>query len=197
MRLAHFASCCVVLVLVAAGVRAANKVDRPSREAEVSTSGSDDRYRSWTITAYGETHDKAKQRAEEKAWEKVCEYLARQEPPIHWRPDVNWVTNNLVKGPSPAKLVEMGDLGKAYEQTLTVKVEPKDYQKLVEQDRQELMRQRQLLLARILAGVVALLVAVVGYLRLDEATKGYYTLWLRLGALALVGGVGAALVLLA
>jgi hypothetical protein len=197
MRLARFASCCIVVVLIVAGVRAASGAARPSRDTSVSTSGSDSRYPSWTITAYGETDDRAKERVQEKAWEKVCSYLANQDPPVHWRPDVRWVNDNLVKGRSPAKQVEMDDLGKAYERQVQVEVDEKKYEKMIEQDRQELMRQRQLMLARILAGVVALLVAVVGYLRLDEATKGYYTLWLRLGALTLVGGVGAALLLLA
>jgi hypothetical protein len=199
MRPSHVASCCLVLALAVAGARGATKVGFAGREPEVSATGSDPRYKTWTVPAYGETDEKALDRAQQKAWEQVCDYLASQNPPIHWRPDVGWVSKHLVKARPPGKVVDTDDpvLGKAYLRTLTVEVGEKDYARVVELDRQELMKQRQLLLARVLAGLVALLVAVVGYLRLDEATKGYYTLWLRLGAVSLVAGVGLALLLLA
>jgi hypothetical protein len=52
--------------------------------------------------------------------------------------------------------------------------------------RQERMQERCGLLSRILAGVVALLLIGGGYLRLEEATKGYYTTALRLVAAGLL-----------
>ena len=58
-------------------------------------------------------------------------------------------------------------------------------------------RQRMLFLAKILAGLVSLLAATAGYLRLDELTKGYYTGWLRLAAAGLVGVAGLAIAMLA
>jgi hypothetical protein len=62
-----------------------------------------------------------------------------------------------------------------------------------EQKRVKLMRSRMVFLVKFLAGIVALLATVCGYLRLDEWSKGYYTKWLRLAA---VGCVGAVTVLL-
>ena len=44
-----------------------------------------------------------------------------------------------------------------------------------------------------LGGVVCLLLVVGGYLRLEEATKGYYTRLLRLTAIAVLIGVGVGL----
>jgi hypothetical protein len=195
MRLARFASLCV-LILVVAGLRAGGGEKRPRREAEIAMSGSA-RYPSWTITAYGVTPEKAEEVALNKASDQVRHYLAHLDPPVQWRPDGKWIDENLVKTRTAPKQVASDDplLDKAFERTLQIEVGPKQYREIVEYDRQECMEQRQLLLARILAGVVALLVAAVGYLRLDEATKGYYTLWLRLAALGLVGAVGAALVL--
>jgi hypothetical protein len=38
---------------------------------------------------------------------------------------------------------------------------------------------------------------VVGYFRLEEATKGYYTAWLRLAAVGLVAAAVAGLLLAA
>jgi hypothetical protein len=195
MRLARFASCGIALVLLVAGLCAAG--DRPAKQqkAVLLTSLGDSRYPTWKVTAYGETAEKADEQALEKARVVVCDYLRDQDPPVHWRPDARWVDDNLVKSRTPAEQKDFQEagLGKAWERTLQVEVGAKQYREILEHDRQVSMEQRQLLLARILAGVVALLVAAVGYLRLDEATKGYYTLWLRLGALALVGAVAALL----
>jgi hypothetical protein len=55
---------------------------------------------------------------------------------------------------------------------------------------------RQGVLGRVLAGLVALLVAVACYLRLEDATKGYYTTLLRLVAVAFVSLVAAGILFL-
>ncbi len=52
---------------------------------------------------------------------------------------------------------------------------------------------RQLMLAKFLAGLVAVLAAIGGYFRLEDATKGYYTAWLRLGAVSFVALIGASI----
>jgi hypothetical protein len=71
-----------------------------------------------------------------------------------------------------------------------------EQRKLRAQQRKQQVLQRQLLLGKGLAGLIALLAAVAGYLRLDEMTKGYYTNWLRVAAVGFVGAVGAVLVLI-
>ncbi|HEV3261836.1 MAG TPA: hypothetical protein VG013_33610 [Gemmataceae bacterium] len=53
-------------------------------------------------------------------------------------------------------------------------------------NRKQRMEQRMLPLAQVLGGLVALLAAVAGYVRLDEWSKGYYRRWLRLGAAGFV-----------
>jgi hypothetical protein len=58
-----------------------------------------------------------------------------------------------------------------------------------DQKRVKLMRSRMVLLVKFLAGIVALLATVCGYLRLDEWSKGYYTKWLKLAAVGCVGVV--------
>jgi hypothetical protein len=191
MRLARFASL-VALVLLAGGVcTAAGAV---THRAQISASG-DAKYPSWTVTAWGKTPQDGNEVALDKALKEVESYLARQDPPVHWKPSRDWVDRNLVKTRhQEVKVLNDEDLGDGYDVTLKVEVGPKQYREILERDREERVKQRDLLLARILAGVVALLVAVVGYLRLDEATKGYYTLWLRLGALGLVGAVAFVLI---
>ncbi len=59
--------------------------------------------------------------------------------------------------------------------------------------REHRMVQRHLLAGRLLAGLVVLLVVVWGYLRLEDATRGYYTRLLRVGALGLVALTAAVL----
>jgi hypothetical protein len=83
---------------------------------------------------------------------------------------------------------------------LRVEVSPRDrddmYQQeqlFQEQQRQVRATERQMILAKALAGFVAVLAAVAGYLRLEDATKGYYTTLLRLGAVTFLGLVGAAI----
>ena len=49
---------------------------------------------------------------------------------------------------------------------------------------------RLAVLGGVLGFVLACLAALAGYIRADEATKGYYTHWLRLVAAAGVGASG-------
>jgi len=74
-----------------------------------------------------------------------------------------------------------------------VEVLSSDLQDIYRQEQVYRIGQRQLFLARLLALVVAGLAAIATYLRLDEATKGYYTTLLRVGSIALVAMVGAGL----
>jgi hypothetical protein len=65
----------------------------------------------------------------------------------------------------------------------------KEIQKAEDYKRVTVMRSRMFFLVKFLAGIVALLGTVCGYLRLDEWSKGYYTKWLRLAAVGCVGAV--------
>jgi len=74
-----------------------------------------------------------------------------------------------------------------------IEEQERHYQVKQRQDRASL---RQGVLVRILGGMVALLAAVACYLRLEDATKGYYTTLLRLAAVGFVALVGAGIWLL-
>jgi hypothetical protein len=62
--------------------------------------------------------------------------------------------------------------------------------KMREQAREQRVTQRQHWMGLGLAGFIAVLLVAAGYLRLEEATKGYYTGLLRVSALSLLGMVG-------
>jgi hypothetical protein len=67
------------------------------------------------------------------------------------------------------------------------------FDKMQDQARQDVRQHRQVMLFRVLAGLVALLLVLGGYLRLEEATRGYYTGLLRLTAAVLLLFVAAGL----
>jgi hypothetical protein len=58
-----------------------------------------------------------------------------------------------------------------------------------DQRRLKVTEKRMVFLVKFLAGIVALLLTVCGYIRLDEWSKGYYTKWLRLVAIGCVATV--------
>lgn len=62
-------------------------------------------------------------------------------------------------------------------------------------ERQERVVDRHLSLARVLFGVLAVLLVVTGYLRLEEATKGYYTTLLRMAAIGVLVATAVGLVM--
>ena len=75
--------------------------------------------------------------------------------------------------------------------SLDVVLTAAQYREMREEDRKFRQKERLFILAKLLAAVVAVLAALAGYLRLDEATKGYYTTWLRLAAVGLAMAVAA------
>jgi hypothetical protein len=64
------------------------------------------------------------------------------------------------------------------------------------QERQGHAVVRQHVVLRVLGGVLALLLVVAGYLRLEEATRGYYTALLRVAALGVLATVVLALLMI-
>jgi hypothetical protein len=141
------------------------------------------------VVGYGRKLEDAEQDALEKAHKEVLDYLASQNPPVQWQPSPEYVSRNLVKhreeeGP------EQREIGPVYKVTLTVDV-GSHLQDILKHDRHHRMEVRQLLLAKVLGGLVVLFAIAALYFRLEEYTKGYYTLWLRLAALGLAAVTGA------
>jgi hypothetical protein len=172
------------------------------------------------------TDDDAVKDALDKAKAKVTEYLRSQTPPMEWSPDPVWIQQKLVRDlrdgdeltklefeknhdvqvaghAVPVETQEFDKLGEMRRAALLVEVSQFAQKEIVEQEktyqvnqRHERASLRQGVLVRVLAGLVALLAAVACYLRLEDATKGYYTTLLRLAAVAFVGLVGAGIWLL-
>jgi len=172
----------------------------PAQPAPTQPTAAETPFPTWNVKEAGQTLDDAEEMAQKKALEEIHSYLARQSPPIRWQPDLAWI-----KEQQPAllthKAVEEGTLPTSglsvHWVSYDVQLTPQAYRKILENDRQLTMQDRQFLLGKILAGLVAVFTAFAGYYRLEEATKGYYTNWLRLGALGLIAAVGAGIFLVA
>jgi hypothetical protein len=157
--------------------------DKQSRESEMLLS--------WWVQGWGNTREDAWQRALENARIELPSRLAEHELSLDWRPSRNDI-QKLVKESEelPSRDVEE-PVGLVHGVRLRIDVTAKDWQYILRQDQQTRAESRMLVLAKMLAGFVAFLGAVAGYLRLEELTKGYYTAWLRLAAIGFVTAVGA------
>jgi hypothetical protein len=164
------------------------------RAPELSSRTTETGEASWSVLGRGETSKDAFQDALEEAQARVYAYLRQQQPPVEWMPSREYVREHLVKEQRPEPPKNFGaPVGILRQVLLSVEVTPADYHVITRIDREYRMGQRLGWLARIVAGLVALLAAVAGYIRLEEWSKGYYTAWLRVGAVLFLGAVGAGL----
>jgi hypothetical protein len=105
--------------------------------------------------------------------------------PTSWMPPAHLVTS-LIKKTDVQPVVK--DYGTLYEATLETDFTPRSRAAILKAYRREVVSHRLTVLAGSLGFVLACLASLAGYIRADEATKGYYTQWLRMAAAA---GVGA------
>jgi hypothetical protein len=151
---------------------------------------------SWDVEGYGDTPDDAEIEALKDARRKILGHLAEEGVFLSWEPSLNDI-RGLVREWKPMGKRHVEALGREVEEVkLHVELAPQDYRKFLENDRQVRAQSRMKVLGKGLAGLVAILAAVAGYFRLEEATKGYYTAWLRLVTLGLVAAIGAGVWLL-
>jgi hypothetical protein len=150
-----------------------------------------------TVTGTGEGVNDARQDALDKACTELTVYLRSQNPPVDWTPSPEYVRQHLVKEKDWRKEADLEKddpvVGRLTisKVSLNLEVGAKERDEILKLDQHYRTEQRMLWLGRVLAGLVALLAAVAGYVRLDEWSKGYYTGWLRLAAAGLIGAVVA------
>lgn len=134
------------------------------------------------FTGYGTT-DLA---AQKDALERACAWLKDQSG-LDWSPKAEYLRERKMVRFSESEDKEfeepMGAM-KVVKMQLEIGVDQaRDIQKQVQQQR---MKQRQKYSLLGLIGAVALIGVVGGYLRLEEATKGYYTRLLRFAAVGVL-----------
>jgi hypothetical protein len=132
------------------------------------------------------TEERAQTDARLQLRREVAEWIA-PDVPAHWSPPAELIDAMIVE--TRIKPV-VRDYGPLYEATLVVDVSPGRRAAIVEAYHRELVGRRLMILAGILGFILICLAALSGYIRADEATKGYYTNWLRAVAAAGVGASG-------
>jgi hypothetical protein len=136
------------------------------------------------------TQERAVADARRQLGYEVAEWLAPDVPP-QWKPPAHLVEAMIVRTSTrPVVKDIVKDFGSVYETTLEVDFSPRRRAPIVAAYQRDLVSHRLAMLGGGLGFVLACLAAVSGYIRADEATKGYYTNWLRLASAAGVGAAG-------
>ena len=133
------------------------------------------------------TRERAVADARRQLRDEVANWLD-PEVPHSWTPPARML-DAMVVGEPRIKSIEK-DYGELFEATLTVDTSPQRRTALIEVYNRQLVERRLATLGATLAFILICLAAISGYIRADEATKGYYTNRLRMLAAAGVGASG-------
>jgi hypothetical protein len=109
--------------------------------------------------------------------------------PAHWQPPSPLVDRMVRDGVVRYQEIKK-DYGMLHEATLRADFSTARRDAFLAAYQREVVGDRLAVLAGILGFVLVCLAALAGYIRADEATKGYYTHWLRAVAAAGVGASG-------
>jgi hypothetical protein len=155
------------------------------------------------VEGLGLDEARAKESALEKAREEIIARLRRCSPPITaWQPSVEYIQKALVAKEEPGKELQVLEQGEPAKRCILHLKRPdwSEFYRLEQAAQADQRRgrgeERMLLLARVLAGVMVLLMAAIAYVRLDDWTQGYYTRWLKVAAVSLLVALGSGLWLL-
>jgi hypothetical protein len=129
--------------------------------------------------------------AESDALRNACDWLAEHSG-LGWTPTPEFLREKgMINFDKPTEeefkvAKDFADGGKMKVVKMRLTVTADQAREIQKQARQERMQSRQWLALLGLGGMACLLAVVGGYLRLEEATKGYYTRRLRLTAIGIV-----------
>jgi hypothetical protein len=113
--------------------------------------------------------------------------------PRSWNPSRRLIDEMILESRVRQISTDYGAPYKVYEAQLKVDVSPERRAIFHQSYQRQLVHGRLVLMGGALAFILACLGVVSGYIRADEATKGYYTNRLRLLAAAGVGAAGMAI----
>lgn len=135
-----------------------------------------------------------KERAVADAWravdDRIASRLAAEGLSRGWIPPRPLVASMVADGST--KQFDK-DYGTVYVHTLYLDESAPQVRRLLESHEREISGRRLVKLGGVLGFLLVCLATLSGYIRADEATKGYYTRTLRAGSLVAVGAAGTAL----
>jgi len=145
----------------------------------------------WEVEGLAKTLDDAEANALEKARDRVVEELNERYGERDWKLPPSFLRQLKMTRPAAApEEIDLERSGRSWSVRLTVELTPEALSEIQKLAREQRMVERHRLAARGLAGLLAVLLVAFGYLRLEDATKGYHTTLLRLAALAVLVGAG-------
>ena len=136
------------------------------------------------------TEERAKEEARKQLEKEVTDWLEQSGIPRSWKPSSQQIDSMIIETTVEPVVKDYGTL---YVAKLRLNVSPEQRSIFTESYKRQLVHRRMVLLSGTLGFILVCLLAISGYIRTDEVTKGYYTNRLRLLA---AGGVGAAGVLI-
>jgi hypothetical protein len=146
---------------------------------------------------YGSTAKDAEQVGLEKVQGLVAEYLAESRPDLGWTPSATYLRQKgVARADGEPEEKEMPNLGKVKVVKVSVKLTSSQLKDIEDAARTNRVHHRQGLALRGLGGVVALLLATLGCLRLEEATRGYFSRVFRGVAVVVVLVIAAGLLVI-
>jgi hypothetical protein len=137
------------------------------------------------------TPERARDDARLQLEREVTEWLA-PEVPTNWKAPAHLITGMIHKT-ELHPIVKDFPIGTVYEATLEADFSSPCRSRIIAAHQREVIVRRLGVLGGSLGFVLACLASLAGYIRADEATKGYYTSWLRAIAAASVGAAGVVL----
>jgi hypothetical protein len=177
----------LILLVVGAGLGLASSRAEAGPSSRAGQSAPDEAVRDFDpVEGRGSNLKDAGREALRKAHRIIVEHLRSLDPPVEWTPSMAFVRDNLLGEPqellSKKEEVVKGVVVRCWSWPLAISA--KNWHAIQEFDRRERAQERMFTLGKVVATLVVFLGLVAGYIRLDEFSKGYYTGWLRLGAVA-------------
>jgi hypothetical protein len=151
-----------------------------------------------TITGDPKTTDPAARRdAYEKAARELGEWASERFPGFKYRPTPRFLADHRLVNETPVEEITLAnaEAPTMFVQKLNLELHDHQLSLLLQEDRRERSVERLYSGGRILGGLIVALLALIGYVRLDDWTKGYFSTALKLSAIALV--VATVVILLA
>jgi hypothetical protein len=133
------------------------------------------------------TAEAARQDALNNAADKLGQYMREHYLGYRWSPTAKFLTDHgmVTEGRNETQVIkDAPEAPPMVRHTLAIELRETQLKQLLNEDRRERGIERMWQAGRGLGGVLVMLVALVAYLRLDDWTKGYLSLPLKLGALS-------------
>ncbi|QEH38690.1 IgA FC receptor precursor [Aquisphaera giovannonii] len=144
----------------------------------------------WVVGLVSVTEERAHAEARKKLEQEVSDWLESHDIPRSWTPPARLV-EGMIRESRISRIDK--EYGTVYEVRIRPDFSPERMATLRQAYRDQLVRGRLVLLGSALAFVLTCLAALSGYIRADEATRGYYTNRLRMLTAVGVGAAGGAI----